>query len=141
MESRRKSAGQTIMADINITPFTDVVLVLLIIFMVATPLIFQNKVKINLPQSKSEKTDEKPLKMIVGISEQGDIYVENVKYDINADVEKLKSKILATVGNGDDSTLVINGDKNCRYDYVVRIIDIAKEAGIKKIMLGTESKK
>lgn len=137
----RRLASQPIMAEINITPFTDVVLVLLIIFMVATPLIFQNKVKINLPQAKSEKTDEKPMKMIIGISEQGDIYIENVRYDINADLEKIKSKVMTTVGNGMDSTVVINGDKNCRYSYIVRVIDLAKDAGAKKIMLGTEVKK
>lgn len=141
MKNKRRSSTQSIMADINITPFTDVVLVLLIIFMVATPLIFQNRVKINLPEAKTEKTDEKPLKMIVGISEQGDIYIENVKFDINADLEKIKTKILSTIGNGRESTVVINGDKNCRYDYVVRVIDISKELGIKKIMLGTASKK
>jgi len=79
--------------------------------------------------------------MTVAISEQGDVYIENIKYDFKFGLGQDKSKIVSTVGNGNESTMLINGDKYCRYDYVVRVIDIAKEIGVKRIMLGTVNKK
>ncbi len=129
------------MTDINITPFTDVVLVLLIIFIIATPLIYQGKIKINLPETKSTKTEDKPMRMTVQVTEQGSIFIDDVEYSMPADAEKIKTKILNTVGNSENSAVVINGDKNCRYSTIIGIIDAIKEIGIKKILLGTEIKR
>ncbi len=129
------------MTDINITPFTDVVLVLLIIFIIATPLIYQGKIKINLPETKSTKTEDKPMRMTVQVTEQGAIFIDDVEYSMPADAEKIKTKILNTVGNSENSAVVINGDKNCRYSTIIGIIDAIKEIGIKKILLGTEIKR
>ena len=136
-----RSDKKKMMVDINITPFTDVVLVLLIIFMVATPLIYQKNLKINLPQAKAAQSEEKPQKVVVSINEQGDIYIDSVKYNIIDDQEKIKSKILSTAGTGAESTIMVNADRNCKYDNVIGIIDIAKDLGVKRIMLGAEVKK
>jgi biopolymer transport protein ExbD len=137
----RRSDKKKLMTDINITPFTDVVLVLLIIFIIATPLLNQGKIKINLPETKSSKTENKPMRMTVQVNEEGSIYIDDVKYSLPGDVEKLKTKILNTVGNSEDSAVVINGDKNCKYDIIISIIDAIKEIGIKKILLGTMIKR
>jgi biopolymer transport protein ExbD len=137
----KRSQKKTLMTDINITPFTDVVLVLLIIFIMATPLIYQGKIKINLPVTKNTKTEEKPIKITVQVTENGTIYIEDVEYKLPEDSEKLKAKVLATVGNSEDSAVVINGDRNSRYSSIINIIDLIKEIGIKKIMLGTEIKR
>ena len=65
------------MAEINITPFTDVVLVLLIIFMIATPFIYQSSIKVQLPQaSKSEETSRD---IIININARGDVFLEDAK--------------------------------------------------------------
>jgi biopolymer transport protein TolR len=136
-----RSEKKKLMVDINITPFTDVVLVLLIIFMVATPLIYQKNLKINLPQAKAAQSEEKPQKVVVSINEEGDIYIDDVKYNMNSDEEKIKSKILTTAGTSAESTIMVNADRNCKYDSVIGIIDMAKEIGVKRIMLGAEVKK
>ncbi len=135
---RKRSEKKHMMVEINITPFTDVVLVLLIIFMIATPLIYQGKIKINLPETKNSKTEDKPMKMTIQISEQGSIYIDDVEYKLPNEIDKLKTKILNTVGNNENAAVVINGDRNCRYTYIIGVIDVIKELGIKRIMLGTE---
>ncbi len=138
---KTRSDKKRLMVDINITPFTDVVLVLLIIFMVATPVIYQKNLKINLPQAKAAKSDEKPQKVIVSINDLGEVYIDNVKYNISNDIEKIRSKIIAAAGTSQDSTVMVNGDKNCKYDYIIQVIDLVKDLGIKRIMLGAEVKK
>lgn len=137
----KRSEKKKLMTDINITPFTDVVLVLLIIFIIATPLIYQGKIKINLPETKSTKTEEKPMRMTVQVSEQGSVYIDDIEYSLPGDTDKIKTKILNTVGNSEDSAVVINGDKNCKYSTIISIIDAIKETGIKKILLGTSIKR
>ncbi len=141
MMNRKRTPKKGLMTEINITPFTDVVLVLLIIFIIATPLIYQGKIKINLPETKNTKTEEKPMKMTVQITEGGSIYVDDVEYKLPEDSEKLRTKVLSTVGNSDNSAVVINGDKNSRYSSIISVIDLIKEIGIKKIMLGTQIKR
>ncbi|MGA2140796.1 MAG: biopolymer transporter ExbD [Brevinematales bacterium] len=138
---KKRTERKKLMTEINITPFTDVVLVLLIIFIIATPLIYQGKIKINLPETKSTKTEDKPMRMTVQVSQEGSVYIDNIEYKIPEDTEKIKEKILNTVGNSEDSAVVINGDKDCKYSTIIGIIDAIKEIGIKKILLGTEIKR
>jgi biopolymer transport protein ExbD len=138
---KKRSERKKLMTDINITPFTDVVLVLLIIFIIATPLIYQGKLRINLPETRSARTEEKPMRMTLQVTPQGFVYIDNVEYAMPGDTDKIKAKILNTVGNSDNSAVVINGDKDCRYSTIISIIDAIKEIGIKKILLGTEIKR
>lgn len=137
----KRQPKKGLMAEINITPFTDVVLVLLIIFIIATPLIYQGKIKINLPETKSTRTEDKPMKMTVQVTEEGAVYVDGKQYSLPGDADTLKTKVLSTVGNSDNSAVVINGDRNCRYTFIIGVIDLVRELGIKKIMLGTEIKR
>ena len=123
------------MAEINITPFTDVVLVLLIIFMIATPFIYQSSMNVQLPQaSKSEETTRD---MIVTINSRGEIFLDNTKMDLNA----LKTKLSSAVRSKPNASVIINGDKNVRYDSVIQVMDILTRAGVKNPALGIELKK
>ena len=128
---KSQSGNKKLMVDINITPFTDVVLVLLIIFMVATPLLYQGKIKINLPQAKANQTEEKPQKVTVMINDKGEVYIDDVRYEISGNSSLLKDRIKAS----------INADRNCKYDSVMAVIDLSKELNIKRIILGTQVKK
>lgn len=132
---------RTLMTEINITPFTDVVLVLLIIFMVATPLIYQGKVKVQLPDSKAAKTDEKPQKVAIAIDPEGRVSIEGQQYDIDKDATALRARMGAAAKANPDSSVVINADRNCRYSAVMAVIDLAKGEGLKKIVLGTQVKR
>ncbi len=123
------------MVEINITPFTDVVLVLLIIFMIATPFIYQSSMKVQLPQAS--KSEESSRDVIININAQGQVFLEDTKIDLEA----LKYKLTAMVRNKPDTSVIINGDKNVRYDSVVQVMDVLTRSGVKNPGLGIELKK
>ncbi len=123
------------MVEINITPFTDVVLVLLIIFMIATPFIYQSSMKVQLPQAS--KSEESSRDVIININAQGQVFLEDTKIDLEA----LKYKLTAMVRSKPDTSVIINGDKNVRYDSVVQVMDVLTRSGVKNPGLGIELKK
>ncbi len=130
----RKIKKPKMMAEINITPFTDVVLVLLIIFMIATPFIYQSSMNVQLPQaSKSEETTRD---MIVTINSRGEVFLDNSKMDLNT----LKVKLSAAVRNKPNASVIINGDKNVRYDSIIQVMDVLTRSGVKNPGLGIELK-
>jgi len=132
---KRRVRKSKLMAEINITPFTDVVLVLLIIFMIATPFIYQSSINVQLPQaSKSEETSRD---IIITINAQGEIFLEDAKLDLS----KLKYKLAAKVRSKPNASVIINGDKNVRYDSVMQVMDVLTQSGVKNPGLGIELKK
>lgn len=123
------------MAEINITPFTDVVLVLLVIFMIATPFIYQSSMKVQLP--KASKSAETSRDIIITISARGEIYLEDEKVDLNG----LKYKLRTVIKGKPDTSVIVNGDKNVRYDSVIQVMDVLTQSGVKNPGLGIELKK
>jgi biopolymer transport protein ExbD len=123
------------MAEINITPFTDVVLVLLIIFMIATPFIYQSSMKVQLPQAT--KSAETSRDVIITIDAEGEVFLEDARIDLDA----LKDKLKAMVQNSPDVSVIINGDKNVRYDSVIQVMDVLTQAGVENPGLGVELKR
>ena len=124
-----------LMAEINITPFTDVVLVLLIIFMIATPFIYQSSLNVQLP--KASKSEETSRDIIITINAQGEVFLEDAKLDLDT----LKYKLTARVRSKPDASVIINGDKNVRYDSVMQVMDVLTRSGVKNPGLGIELKK
>ncbi|MDR3330982.1 MAG: biopolymer transporter ExbD [Endomicrobium sp.] len=135
MKVRRKR--NTISAEINIAPFTDVVLVLLIIFMVITPALMQPSIKINIPKTEIVDNDnEKNISNIeVFISKEGHVYMDG-KYINNANVEKV---IQERISSNADIVLLIKGDELVPYDYVIQFIAKAKKARASKFALAFEN--
>ena len=123
------------MAEINITPFTDVVLVLLIIFMIATPFIYQSSMKVQLPQGSS--SEETSRDIIITINAQGDVFLEDTKIELGT----LRHKVMTMVRNKADVFVIVNGDKNARYDSVMQVMDVLTQAGVKNPGLGIEIKR
>ena len=132
---KRRMKRPKLMAEINITPFTDVVLVLLIIFMIATPFIYQSSLKVQLP--KALKSEEISRDIIITINAQGEVFLE----DARVDLETLRYKLTAKVKGKPDTSVIINGDKNVRYDSVIQVMDVLTRSGVKNPGLGIESKK
>jgi biopolymer transport protein TolR len=132
---KRERRSSKLMAEINITPFTDVVLVLLIIFMIATPFIYQSSVKVQLP--KASKSEESSRDIMININAQGEVFLDDTKLDL----ETLKHKLEARVKNKPDASVIINGDKNVRYDAVIQVMDVLTQSGVKNPGLGIELKK
>ena len=124
---KRRYKSQAIMADINITPFTDVILVLLIIFMVATPLMFQSSIEVKLPASNSKSIIEDQKPVYITVTAEGIIYLEN-KVLTN---KELKIKIDSLMKKDRDLKVILAADEACRFQDVVRVIDTLKELGVK----------
>jgi len=124
---------QDYLSDINVTPLVDVMLVLLIIFMVTAPMMMHG-VKVNLPktESKSIKTKEDPL--LLTITKQRLIFIEDYKVELEALKEKLK-KISA---NRAEKEILLQGDKDVPYGFVIKVMSQVKEAGITKVGMITE---
>ncbi len=132
---RRRTKTPQLMAEINITPFTDVVLVLLIIFMIATPFIYQSSMKVQLPQAT--KSAETSRDVIITINAEGEVFFNDARIDLYA----LKDKLKAMVQNNPDVSVIINGDKNVKYDSVIQVMDVLTQSGVKNPGLGIELKR
>ena len=138
----RRRRNSKLLADINIAPFTDVILVLLIVFMVTTPLIVRSSIKIALPQVSNN--NQKPLEskdINVDITPAGEVYLDNERYNLKLDLDIFKFKLKKMMKSYNDPAIIINGDRNVKYDYVVQVIDAASKAGIKHLVLATEFKR
>ncbi len=130
------------MVEINITPFTDIVLVLLIIFMIATPLLMGGSIRVDLPGAKkTAKAGDLPHNVKVTVDLAGDVYISNTRYDIKTEPQKIAERLTEISRGGPDSSLVVYGDKNCKFDHIIRIIDMANQAGIRKTFLQIEPRK
>ncbi|MFH1369017.1 MAG: biopolymer transporter ExbD [Elusimicrobiota bacterium] len=132
----RKHKRAQLMAEINITPFTDVVLVLLVIFMVTTPIILQSGIKVTLPKASSAEA-ESDKNLVITIDSAGNIFVEEHKVPL----EDLEKELTAVLGNKPGAAVIIKGDKEVKYDTVIQVLDTAKLCGARKFALGVEVKK
>ncbi len=122
-----------IKSEINITPFTDVVLVLLIIFMITTPMIIQSNITVNIPKSKYGEPGKNEQFEVV-IKGEKEIYYNNKITDMIT----LKHEMITHARRMPDIPLVIRADRNIKYYMLVDMMDMAKESGIKKISLNVE---
>ena len=120
-------------SEINITPFTDVILVLLIIFMVTTPLIWQASLKVKLPAAKNAKTsaNERQAGVCVTITDEGLIYL-NEKYVTK---EELKKNIRAMCTNNPELNVTLSSDRSVSFKDIVGLLDIFTELGIKNLTI------
>ncbi|MCW6508236.1 protein TolR [Lichenifustis flavocetrariae] len=124
------------MADINMTPFIDVMLVLLIIFMVAAPLLASG-VQIDLPKTSAAalNVDQKPLS--VAIDEKGDVFVN----DQAAPTDGLANQLSSLSKEGFDERIYVRAAKTVNYGRVAEVMSIITSAGFKKVALVTENDK
>ena len=131
--ARRKINDNHMLGEINITPFTDVVLVLLIIFMVTTPVIVGNTVKVNLPKAKTSKIEEQKY-ITVTIDEQEDVYMEGKKISL----DELGRIAALKVKQQPGIMIKVKGDRDIRYKALVKVLDAVRSAGISHYMLAAE---
>ena len=121
------------MSDINVTPFVDVMLVLLVIFMVTAPMMRQG-VNVSLPQTTSDQLPAEKEPLILSIDNNNTIYINDYQVTLDFLQEKLK-KIL----NGrTDREVYLKADKEISYGLVVRVMAEIKGAGVEKLGMVTE---
>ena len=122
-----------VMSEINVTPMVDVMLVLLIIFMVAAPLLTAG-VAIDLPQTQAKALDQDREPLTVTVNDKGQFYLQNTEFKI----EELVPKLQAIAKNGADERIYVRGDKKVDYGTVMRVMGRLSAAGYRRVALITE---
>jgi biopolymer transport protein ExbD/biopolymer transport protein TolR len=131
----RPAAG--VMAEINVTPLVDVVLVLLIIFMVVTPMLSRGK-DVQLPTaSNTEKKQDTGNQIIVSLDSAASVYVETTKVDMDL----LKGKVEEELKKNPGKDLFFKGDKRVKYKHAREALEAIHQAGAVNVQLGTEEEK
>ena len=121
------------MSEINVTPFVDVMLVLLIIFMVTAPLLTVG-VQVDLPESAADSLPDDQEPLTLSINSKGEIFIQEhqVEYD------KVVAKILAIAKNRTDTRIYVRGDKTINYGRVLEIMGMLSGSGFTKVALISE---
>ena len=123
------------MAEINVTPMVDVMLVLLIIFMVSAPLLTVG-VQIDLPQTQAKSLDQDKEPLTVTVNTKGEVYLMNSEIKIEELVAKLKA--ITDARGGAEERIYVRGDKNVNYGTVMRVMGRLSAAGFRRVALVTE---
>jgi biopolymer transport protein TolR len=119
------------LSDINVTPFVDVMLVLLVIFMVTAPM-FSQGLPVNLPQAAAPAlTSQQPL--VVSISPKQEVYLG----DREVGLEKLKAALAAEKKGDKTPEVLLKSDQSVPYGLVVQVMSILKDAGVEKLGIVT----
>ncbi|MCA1325328.1 ExbD/TolR family protein [Herbaspirillum sp. alder98] len=124
------------MADINVTPMVDVMLVLLVIFIISAPL-FTHAVKLDLPTASSAPAPEKPETVTVAIDAAGKLYWNDQAVDSAA----LEARLATAATQQPQPELQLRADKSTRYEIIAEVMSAAQSAGLSKLGFVTEPKK
>jgi biopolymer transport protein TolR len=125
--------GDRLMSDINVTPFVDVMLVLLIIFMVTAPMMTQG-VDVNLPQVTAEPLNSEKEPLIVTIDAQGRVFI--VDFEVGLDF--MREKLAKILENRSDREVFLKADAGVAYGLVVRAMAEIKAAGVDRLGMVTD---
>jgi len=125
-----RNKNNAILAEINITPLVDVMLVLLIVFMVTSPMLVAG-INIELPETKASPVSSKEEPLVVSIDKKGKLYL----MDVPIEKKELVAKLKAIYANKKNNKLFIRGDENANYGVIMQIMGEANAAGFTKISL------
>jgi len=122
-----------LMSEINVTPFVDVMLVLLIIFMVTAPMMIQG-VEVSLPEATSKPLESVQEQLVVTIDQNNQVYIN----DFRVGIENLKEKLMQITKNQKADEIYLRADKTVAYGMVVYVMSEIKGAGIEKLGMITD---
>jgi biopolymer transport protein ExbD len=125
-----------ILTEINVVPLVDIILVVLIIFMVAAPLVMQPKIDISLPKSSSTDFDKskKPMKITVG--KEGELFVDGNAVNL----DQLRAESAKRSAQNPDTNAILVADKAVTLEMVTEIIDAVKSNGLKKVAFSIQKR-
>jgi biopolymer transport protein TolR len=123
------------MAEINVTPMVDVMLVLLIIFMVSAPLLTVG-VPLDLPQTQAKSLDNDKEPLTVSVNTKGEVFLQNTEIKVDELVAKLQA--ITQARGGSDERIYVRGDKKVDYGTVMRVMGRLSAAGFRRVALVTE---
>ena len=128
-----KRSDREPMSEINVTPFVDVMLVLLIIFMVTAPLLTVG-VQVDLPETSADTLPEESEPLTLTINSKGEVFIQETKIEF----ENLIKKILAVSNNRTDTRIYVRGDKTINYGRVLEVMGKLSGSGFTKVALISE---
>ena len=131
----RRGRRKPVMAEINVTPMVDVMLVLLIIFMVSAPLLTVG-VPIDLPQTKANSLDQDKEPLAVSVNDKGQVFLQNTQINVDELVAKLKA--ITEAKGGFDERIYVRGDRKVDYGTVMRVMGRLSAAGFRRVALVTD---
>ena len=125
----RSGRTQTSLADINVTPLVDVMLVLLVIFMVTAP-ILQTGIEVNLPKTQETRAEQpKPKAVVVSIDKDGNVYLSTQSEAKQVNVNDLGALLAEKLGASGERKVYVRGDGETPYRIIAFVLDLAKQAG------------
>ena len=127
---------RTPMSEINVTPFVDVMLVLLIVFMVTAPLLSVG-VPVDLPKTNAASLNDSEEPLLVTIDSEGTVYLQ--KQEVGQ--EQLAARLRAITGAKPDTKIFVRGDQTVNYGAVMQVMGRISDAGFNRIGLVTEAEK
>jgi biopolymer transport protein TolR len=130
---RRRSTVQAGFSDINVTPFVDVMLVLLVIFMVTAPLLTVG-VPVDLPRTRAAKMNTETEPLVISVDATGKSWLQETQLEGDALVERL----IAVSGRNPDAKIYVRGDQKINYGRVMEIMGVIAAAGFTKVSLIAE---
>ncbi len=125
-------SNKQLMSEINITPFVDVMLVLLVVFMVTAPMMISG-INVDLPKTSSSPLSGNDEPLTITVTNKGTVYIQ----DVEIEMKDLISKLSAITREKKDSRILIRGDKAASYGEIVQVIGSINEAGYSHISLVT----
>ncbi len=131
--TRSSNNDRKSMAEINVTPLVDVMLVLLIIFMVTAPMLSMG-IDVNLPRVKSKSIDLAEEKLVLSINENKEIFLNKTRMPL----QDLDAKLAAIFAVRVDREVFLRADKNVPYGFVVEVMSEIRKAGVDKLGMITE---
>ena len=132
----RTHKTRTVMAEINMVPFIDITLILLIIFMVMSPLLVQMQLTVDLPKSQSVNTQAEEDVIRIEVQKNGTITVQNKQLVF----KNLERELILRMGKANKKTILVQADKDVPIQQVVSVFDVAKKLGAAKLGIGVLSK-
>lgn len=124
------------MAEINMVPFIDITLILLIIFMVMSPMLVQMQLTVDLPKSNAINTQTDDDVIRVEVQKDGTISVMNKKLTLKT----LERELILRLGKANKKTILVEADKDVPVQQVVNVFDVAKKLGAAKLGIGVMAK-
>ena len=132
---KRRHRRRPVMAEINVTPMVDVMLVLLIIFMVSAPLLTVG-VPIDLPQTQAKSLDADKEPLTISVNVKGQVFLQETEIGVDELVPKLKA--VTEARGGLDERIYVRGDRQVDYGTVMKVMGRLSAAGFRRVALVTE---
>lgn len=129
---RRRTAYRP-MSEINVTPFVDVMLVLLIVFMITAPLLTVG-VPVDLPKTKAQPLTQPDEPLVISVDSKGEIYIQ----ETSVPLESLVPRLIAITRNNADTRIYLRGDRSIDYGRMMQVMGHVNSAGFRRVALIAE---